>query len=104
MSYLSARVILGRFFCRLFRPSSFSKSNRDTDRFEWDDAVSYTPEQQLEIERLLLQYYDIDPEYFKTKYNVDITGVKSSLGFGGAVAELKKKSSPLKTLDELYGI
>lgn len=76
----------------------------DTDRFEWDDAVSYTPEQQLEIERLLLQYYDIDPEYFKIKYNVDITGVKSSPGFGGAVAELKKKSSPLKTLDELYGI
>jgi len=76
----------------------------DADRFEWDEAVSYTPEQQLEIEQLLLQYYDINPEYFKAKYNVDITGMKSSLGFGGAVAEFKKKSSRLKTLDELYGI
>lgn len=42
--------------------------------FEWDNAATYTPEQQRELERVLLQYYDIDPEYFRSKYKVDIIG------------------------------
>ena len=42
--------------------------------FEWDNAATYTPEQQRELERVLLQYYDIDPEYFKNKYKIDILG------------------------------
>jgi len=42
--------------------------------FEWDNAATYTPEQQRELERVLLQYYDIDPEYFKSKYKIDILG------------------------------
>lgn len=44
--------------------------------FDWDEAANYTPAEQREIERLLIQYYDIDPKYFSDKYKVPITGVK----------------------------
>ncbi len=44
--------------------------------FEWDDAASYTPAEQRENERLLLQYFDIDPKYFSDKYKIAIKGVK----------------------------
>lgn len=44
--------------------------------FDWDEAASYTPAEQREIERLLIQYYDIDPQYFRDKYKIEITGVK----------------------------
>lgn len=44
--------------------------------FDWDEANSYTPAEQREIERLLIQYYDIDPQYFIDKYKVAITGTK----------------------------
>lgn len=49
-------------------------------RFEWDDATTFTPEEQREMERVLLQYYDIDPQYFIDKYNVTITGKKQTAG------------------------
>ncbi len=42
--------------------------------FDWDNAATYTPEQQRELERMLLQYYTIDEEYFIDKYKVKITG------------------------------
>lgn len=44
--------------------------------FDWDEAAGYTPAEQREIERLLIQYYDIDPQYFIDKYKVAITGAK----------------------------
>lgn len=46
--------------------------------FEWDDSADYSPSEQREIERVLLQYYDIDPQYFTDKYNVPITGVRDT--------------------------
>lgn len=39
-------------------------------RFEWDDSVDYTPEQQKAYEEMLLTHYDIDPKYFEDKYGV----------------------------------
>lgn len=39
-------------------------------RFEWDDTVDYTPEQQRAIEQTILQAYDIDPAYFLEKYGI----------------------------------
>lgn len=47
-------------------------------RFEWDDAASFTPSEQREMERVLLEYYEIDPQYFVDKYNVQITGVRQA--------------------------
>ena len=50
-------------------------------RFDWDESVDWTPEQQLRIEQMLLQNYDIDPKYFAEKYNIPVTGAKSPLKF-----------------------
>lgn len=48
--------------------------------FKWDDAASYSPAEQRELERVLLQYFDIDPQYFVDKYKIPINGVKQSSG------------------------
>ena len=45
-------------------------------RFEWDDSESYTPEQQVAYEQMLLQHYDLDPKYFEEKYGVKVIGQK----------------------------
>lgn len=44
--------------------------------FEWDNTATFIPAEQREMERMLLQYYDIDPQYFIDKYNIQITGVR----------------------------
>ena len=51
--------------------------------FAWDDSYEYTPAEMREIERMLLQYYDIDPKYFTEEYNIPITGVKENNNFFG---------------------
>lgn len=40
--------------------------------FEWDYSVDYTPEQQREYERLVLDNYEVDPAYFEEKYNMPV--------------------------------
>lgn len=46
--------------------------------FEWDNAATFSPAEQRELERVLLEYYEIDPQYFIDKYNVQITGVRKA--------------------------
>lgn len=46
--------------------------------FEWDNTATFIPAEQREMERMLLQYYEIDPQYFIDKYNVQITGVRKA--------------------------
>lgn len=41
-------------------------------RFEWDNAVDYTPEQQVEYETMIADRYDVDPAYFAEKYNMPV--------------------------------
>lgn len=48
-------------------------------RFEWNDTYNYTPQEMLQIEGLLLQYYKIKKEYFINRYNVDIEGEKVAM-------------------------
>lgn len=48
--------------------------------FDWDDAATYSPAEQRELERMLLQYFDIDPQYFIDKYKIPIVGQKESSG------------------------
>lgn len=43
---------------------------------EWEDAASYTPAEQRELERMLLQEFEIDHQYFIDKYKIPIKGVK----------------------------
>ena len=46
--------------------------------FEWDSAATFSPAEQREMERVLLEYYEIDPQYFIDKYNVNITGIRQA--------------------------
>ena len=47
-------------------------------RFDWVNDTQYTPEQQLQMEQMLLSAgYEIDPKYFTDKYGVPITGKKT---------------------------
>lgn len=39
-------------------------------RFDWNESVDYTPEQQLAIERLVVGRYEVPGSYFEEKYGV----------------------------------
>ena len=41
-------------------------------RFEWDEAVDYTPEQQVAYETLVADRYEVDPAYFAEKYSMPV--------------------------------
>lgn len=41
-------------------------------RFEWDDAVDYTPEQQVAYETMVADRYEVAPEYFAEKYSMPV--------------------------------
>ncbi|MCD8295438.1 MAG: DUF935 domain-containing protein [Clostridia bacterium] len=47
-------------------------------RFKWDDTTEFTPAEDREIERMILQSYEIDPKYFIDKYGIPITGKRSA--------------------------
>lgn len=40
--------------------------------FEWDYSTDYTPEQQRSYEELILNNYEVAPEYFAEKYNMPV--------------------------------
>ena len=46
-------------------------------RFDWDESIDYTPEQQIQIDTMILQNFDVEPDYFVDKYNVPIIGKKA---------------------------
>lgn len=41
-------------------------------RFEWDDAVDYTPEQQVAYETMIADRYEVEPSYFADKYGMPV--------------------------------
>ena len=41
-------------------------------RFEWDDAVDYTPEQQIAYEKMIADRYEVEPSYFADKYGMPV--------------------------------
>lgn len=47
-------------------------------RFAWNNTTNYTPAEQREIERLLLEYYEIPASYFTDKYGVAIDKTRES--------------------------
>lgn len=48
-------------------------------KFEWDEAVEYSPEEMKNIEQMLISGgYEIDPKYFIEKYNIPIIGKRQS--------------------------
>ena len=46
--------------------------------FDWDDAATYTPAEQRELERMILQFFTVDQQYFIDKYKIPITGIKET--------------------------
>lgn len=47
-------------------------------RFEWDDSIDYTPEQQIEYEKMVTDRFEVDPKYFIEKYGIPIIGKKAA--------------------------
>lgn len=45
--------------------------------FDWDNTATNTPAEQREMERVLLQYYKINPQYFVDKYKIPIDGERA---------------------------
>lgn len=41
-------------------------------RFEWDDSIDYTPEQQVAYETMVADRYEVDPKYFAEKYSMPV--------------------------------
>lgn len=41
-------------------------------RFVWDDAVDYTPEQQIAYEKMISDRYEVEPSYFADKYGMPV--------------------------------
>ena len=46
-------------------------------RFDWDESIDYTPDEQIRIDDMILRNYDVEPSYFIDKYNVPIIGKKA---------------------------
>lgn len=42
--------------------------------FEWDLTEEMTVDERYKTEEMLLQHYEIDPQYFVDRYNIPITG------------------------------
>ncbi len=52
--------------------------------FAWDDAVDYTPEQQVAFETMIADRYEVDPKYFADKYNMPVGNrLQTGFAFGG---------------------
>lgn len=47
-------------------------------RFNWDESIDYTPEQMVDFETMVIDRYEVDPQYFIDKYNIPIIGKKES--------------------------
>lgn len=41
-------------------------------RFDWDESIDYTPEQQNAFEQLILNNFEVEPSYFAEKYNMPV--------------------------------
>ena len=62
----------------------------ENDLFAWEESVDYTPEQQTAIEQMILNFFDVDENYFIEKYGIKITGKKAANTTG--LQTLKKKN------------
>lgn len=47
-------------------------------RFDWDESIDFTPEQQIAYETMISDRFEVDPKYFIEKYNIPIIGKKAA--------------------------
>ena len=73
-------------------------------RFEWDDAVDYTPEQQVAYETMIADRYEVDPSYFADKYNMPVGERRNPMALPPAGkadgSEKSEKSDDDKTAED----
>lgn len=60
-------------------------------RFDWDYSIDYTPEQQVAIETMIADRYDVAPEYFTEKYAIPVGPRRQS---GSAPVLVKRTNVP----------
>lgn len=60
-------------------------------RFDWDYSIDYTPEQQVAIETMIADRYDVAPAYFTEKYAIPVGPRRQS---GSAPVLVKKNNIP----------
>lgn len=59
-------------------------------KFDYNDEKELTPEERLERDKWLVDYFDIDIEYFQEHYNGQITGFKKTAPGGGQPSDTGK--------------
>ena len=65
--------------------------------FAWDDSPSYTPEQQMEYEKMISDRYVVDGKYFADKYNMPVgERIQQPSLFGSEPADPKDNKKDLK--------
>ena len=66
-------------------------------RFEWDEAVDYTPEQQIAYETMIVDRYEVDPEYFAEKYSMPVGERRNAMPIANAEGESEEDEDTPKT-------
>ena len=62
--------------------------------FAWDDSPSYTPEQQMEYEKMISDRYEVDGKYFADKYNMPVGNrIQQPSPFGNEEGRVKSEES-----------
>ena len=64
----------------------------DGMRFTWDESIDYTPEQQMEYEKMIADRYEVDGKYFADKYNMPV-GERLQQGFLSEERRVKSEES-----------
>jgi len=72
--------------------------------FAWDESVDYTPEQQMEYEKMITDRYEVDGKYFADKYNMPVgERIQTAMPFGSEEGRVKSGESNSKDDDKKDG-
>ena len=72
--------------------------------FAWDESVDYTPEQQMEYEKMVSDRYEVDGKYFADKYHMPVGGrIQTAMPFGSEEGRVKSEESNSKDDDKKDG-
>ncbi len=72
-------------------------------RFEWDDAVDYTPEQQRAYETMISDRYEVDGSYFAEKYGMPVGERRNTAALPADTASLAQALRGILGLDSHGG-
>lgn len=58
-------------------------------QFNWNESIDYTPEQQIQIDRMVLENFEVEPNYVVEKYGIPVTGKKATAPMGGLASQFE---------------